>query len=640
MEDPNKQQTQGRFLLAAVLSMIVLTAWGYFFAPERPVEDPANTNVSQTNTANTESETKKPAPEAEKSPEKAEAEPEEEEEDEAPNKTVTIKSPLYEVVLDSKGAVATSWILLINDSNSEDDRKPLYAQGSTNGDTKPLQLVSPEGAKREPRQVPFLLNTGDEKLDGPINEKNYQVSVDDETIELAGTDSKEIEFTLDRPDGTKVTKTFVFYADSYVSDLSVKLTKDGETVPNTRLVIGPSIGDQGIERYNFYKVEPEGVSYVDGGADRQYAVSIIESGEEKGGVKVPGEIDWAGIGDTYFAMAAIPAEKTQGLEFSSERYEVDTEPYFDGIIAWITRSQSTSATKHLMTAYVPINADGSKTRVYAGTKDYFVLTDYNKKLTETVGRTIDIEDFINYGWFRFLTKPLSVPILYCLTFLYGFTANYGVSIILFTLFFYSLLFPLRWYSSKSFKKAQKNAPKMKELQEKMKKLQKKGTPVDDPEMRKLQMEQLKMTKDALPIGGCLPLLLQFPLLIALYITVSIYLGFRQETFLWLPDLSSGDPYHILEFAFAISMVLTFKFSPTAPAVTPEQQMQQKMMTYVMPVMMLWIMWSAPSGLLVYWFTGNVIMFAQQMLINWINNRNEPADESETEVAGKKAKLAT
>ena len=70
------------------------------------------------------------------------------------------------------------------------------------------------------------------------------------------------------------------------------------------------------------------------------------------------------------------------------------------------------------------------------------------------------------------------------------------------------------------------------------------------------MEQLKMTKDALPIGGCLPMILQFPLLIALYITVSIYLGFRQESFLWLPDLASGDPYHILEFAFAISMILS------------------------------------------------------------------------------------
>lgn len=179
---------------------------------------------------------------------------------------------------------------------------------------------------------------------------------------------------------------------------------------------------------------------------------------------------------------------------------------------------------------------------------------------------------------------------------------------------------------------------MKALQDKMKAMQKKGIPNDDPEMRKLQMDQLKMTKDAVPIGGCLPMLLQFPLIIALYITVSIYLGFRQETFMWLPDLSSGDPYHILEFAFAISMVLSFKFSPTTPAVTPEQQMQQKMMTYIMPIMMLWIMWGAPSGLLLYWFTGNIIMFGQQMLINWLN---KDADADALESAGAKdPKLAS
>ncbi len=611
--------------------MVVLTAWGYFFAPTKT--DNQNANVAQTNTANTNKEANSgSAPKADETPEKTEEAEEEPEtadvEHEAPNRTVSIKTPLYEVKLDSKGAVASSWVLLLNDSKSTDDRKPLYAQGSTDEEKKPLELISPEGVKRNPSEAPFRLVTGDEKLDKFVNTTDYTVSESEDTIELTGSESKTIEFTLKRTDGTEVTKSFVFRADSYVSDLSIKLTKDGSPVPNTKLLIGPSIGDQGIERYNFYKVEPEGVGYVNGGADRQYAASIIESGQETGSVSVPGAVDWAGVGDTYFAMAAIPSEQTQGLEYRSQKYEVETEPFYDGIIAWVTRSQSTKTTKHLMTAYVPITTDGSPTRVYTGTKDYFVLTDYNQSLTDTVGRTIDIEDFINYGWFRFLTKPLSVPILYCLRFLYGFTHNYGISIILFTLLFYSLLFPLRWYSSKSFKKASKNAPKMKEIQEKVKALQKKGVPMDDPEMRKLQMEQLKMTKDAVPIGGCLPMLLQFPLIIALYITVSIYLGFRQESFMWLPDLSSGDPYHILEFAFAISMILSFKFSPTTPAVTPEQQMQQKMMTYIMPVMMLFIMWGAPSGLLLYWFTGNIIMFGQQMLINWLNKEDTPTAEPE------------
>ncbi|HMT06436.1 MAG TPA: YidC/Oxa1 family membrane protein insertase, partial [Pyrinomonadaceae bacterium] len=168
-----------------------------------------------------------------------------------------------------------------------------------------------------------------------------------------------------------------------------------------------------------------------------------------------------------------------------------------------------------------------------------------------------------------------------------------------------------------------NAPKMKEIQDKIKDLQKKGVANDDPRMRDLQMQQLRLTKDALPIGGCLPMLLQFPLLIAFYTAVTVSLEVRQASFMWLPDLSAADPWHLLEFAFALSMILSMKFTPQAAAVTPEQQMQQKMMTYIMPIMMLWVMWSAPSGLLLYWFFGNIVSFGQQMVINHLNKSNTP-----------------
>src|SRR6185369_713649 len=119
------------------------------------------------------------------------------------------------------------------------------------------------------------------------------------------------------------------------------------------------------------------------------------------------------------------------------------------------------------------------------------------------------------------------------------------------------------------------------------------------------------------------MLLQFPLLIAFYTAVTVSLDIRQATFIWLPDLSAADPFHILEFGFALSMILSMKFTPQAATITPEQQMQQKMMTYFMPVMMLWVMWSAPSGLLLYWFFGNIVSFGQQMVINRLNKPNSP-----------------
>ncbi len=626
----NKQNTQSRFILAAALCMAVLFGWQYFFAPKKPVTD--NANTAQTVATATPVSDAQPV-NAQTHPAAVETTP-----DTAPNKEITIKTPLYQVKLDSKGALATSWILIKNVSEKNPDGKPLFADGSNKENEKPLELISPEGLKRNPRELPFRLATGDQNLDAYLNQRNYQVSATQENIELSAGQTTKIDFVLkDAANGVEITKSFNFSADSYITDLQIKLTKNGQPVPNTKLLIGASIGDQGIPHHNYYHIEPEAVTFVNGRAERHLGTALVSGEKTEGNLAINGDVDWAGVGDTYFAMTAIPAQKTNGLEYHASKYEVETAPFYDGIFSWITRRQKTSEVRHMITAYVPILADGSTTKIYTGTKDYFTLSDYNKILTNSVGRPIDIEDLINYGWFRFLTKPLAVPILYSLNFLYNVTGNYGVAIIIFTLLFYSLLFPLRWYQSKSFKKSAANAPKMKVLQEKLKEMQKKGIAADDPRMRELQMEQLKMTKDALPIGGCLPMLLQFPLLIALYVAVTISLGFRQATFLWLPDLSAGDPFHFLEFLFAGSMILSMKFTPQAAAVTPEQQMQQKMMTYFMPVMMLWIMWSAPAGLLIYWLFGNIVSFVQQMFINRMNKTDVPPTTEIVESVPKNAK---
>lgn len=177
---------------------------------------------------------------------------------------------------------------------------------------------------------------------------------------------------------------------------------------------------------------------------------------------------------------------------------------------------------------------------------------------------------------------------------------------------------------------------MKEVQDKLKELQKKGVPMDDPRMREIQMEQLKLMKGSVPIAGCLPMLLQMPLFFALYTAVTIALDFRQASFLWLPDLSAGDPWHILDILFAASMAGTMIFTPTSPAVTEEQKTQQKMMTYMMPVMMLLFLWGAPAGLLLYWVFGNLVSFGQQFIINRLNKNADDTQETPT-VDAKKGK---
>jgi YidC/Oxa1 family membrane protein insertase len=613
----SEKQSQSRFLIAAVLSMVVLFGWQYFFAPQKPAGD-ANANVAA-NTAAT-PQTAPTAQPQQAQPGSIAATP-----DTAPNRSVTIKSPLYEVTLDSRGALATSWILF--KSISPKGEFPVYADGSTETLKKPLQLIGREALSRSPREIPFRLVTDDQNVNALVNDRNYEISVPDESITLADGQERQIEFTLTDASGVEVKKSFTFRADSYIADLAVSLKKGGQPVPNTRLLIGASIGDHAIGHHNFYHIESEAVAAINGDITRhQGGYTFTYDANNQASITENGTVDWAGVGDAYFAMAAVPAAPSQGIEYRASKYDVQTEPFFYSIFQWVMRSPTTSETRHLVTVYLPIAADGSVTKVFTGTKDYFLLADLSQRSAAQLGRTVDITNLINfsnYWWLRWLTRPLSIPILHALNFFNGLTHNYGVAIIIFTFLFYSLLFPLRWSQSRSFKKASGNAPKMKELQDKIKALQKKGVPNDDPRMRQLQMEQLKMTKDALPIGGCLPMLLQFPLLIAFYTAVTVSVEVRQASFIWLPDLSAADPWHLLEFAFAISMILSMKFTPQAATVTPEQQMQQKMMTYFMPIMMLWVMWAAPSGLLLYWFFGNIVSFGQQMVINRLNKPNTP-----------------
>ncbi|MCA1590530.1 MAG: membrane protein insertase YidC, partial [Acidobacteria bacterium] len=536
MEDSNNQ-SQYRFLLAAVMSILVLFGWSYFFAPTRPVDN-ANTQAN-TNTATTSQPAPvQPAPNAQPvqpAPPIAPAA------DAVPNRSITIKSPLYEVTLDSRGAVATSWIILKNKGPRGDFA--VYADGSTEGNRQPLQLISQVGLAKAPRELPFLLTTRDQNVTNLINERNYQISIPDQEIVLAAGQERQIEFTLTDASGTEVKKSFVFRADTYVADLALTLRQNGQPVPDTKLVIGPSIGDHAINFHTLYRIEPEAVAAIDGDiVRRQGYYSFTFGADNQAKLADNGLVNWAGVADAYFSMVAVPSAQVQGVTYQASRYDVQIQPVYDSIFNWVLRSPKTSETRHLVTAYVPIATDGSVTKIYTGTNDYFLLEQVGESLSSAVGRPIDLTNIINfsnYWWLRWI-QWFAIPLLYALNFINGITLNYGLAIIVLTFLFYSLLFPLRWKQSKSFKKASAKAPKMKEIQDKIKDLQKKGVPMDDPRMRTLQMDQLRMTKDALPLGGCLPMLLQFPLLLAFFTAVTVSLEVRQASFLWLPDLSAGD----------------------------------------------------------------------------------------------------
>jgi YidC/Oxa1 family membrane protein insertase len=603
---------QKRLLIALFVSTAILFGWNYLF-PIKPIqpEKPSGVTASPQPTG-------APQPKPSASPQPQQVTSAVPAVHTVPPRTILIKTPLYKAKLDSHGAVVVSWIL---EKNKESGRA-LYSVGGERANPTPLELIPQKGLESQQRDAPLQLVTGDAAIDDVLASSNYRIEGSDNAgsdveLSLAPNEKKQLTLSLhDDRTGLDVVKAMVIDANSYSFELTVRLKRGDQFIP-PKLEIGPSIGDQGIKHYTFYSVAPEAIAAVGDGVERHGANSISENKSSPNHLVLTGPIDWAGVGDTYFAMVAIPARKTEGLEYRTTAYDYP--------------ENGKTEKRYLTTALVPIPSDGSPTIIYVGPKDHYLLNKANDEVGAQVGRKLDLDGLINYGFGGSVSRPIAERLLWCIKKLYELTGSYGVAIILFTIIIYSAFFPLKWRSSKAMKKAQKLAPRMKELQEKIK-----GMKQSDPRLKELQMEQLRLMKEGNPLGGCLPLLIQMPFLFALYRAITISLDFRQARFLWLPDLSAPEPYliHLLPILMAATMIVLQLITP-APSADP---LQRKMMAIGMPLFMLYVLWSAPSGLLVYWLVGNIVGFSQQFLINHLTRSEddkEPPEERPAAASSRK-----
>src|SRR5437588_1016590 len=619
-------QQQQRFILALVASAAVLILWNYLSPSVKPPPPNANANSQQT----TASPQASAQPTATATPTLTQLAPSPSPTpDNVTQRKVRVVTPLYEVSFDTRGAVATSWIIKKNKSTG----RPIYAASSNKNAQQPLELIPqpPPGISPDQLYRSLQVVTADPAANSVLSSRNFKSSgtifaTGDQTVEVP-SGSQQISFSLhDDATSLDAEKTLTFFADRYTAEIQLKLTKNGQPLPQPSLAIGPSIGDQGIEHHTFYAVAPEGIAVVDGKTQRFPAEPIhknaggwFSSPRPEGAdlQNVGGSIQWAGVGDTYFGMIAVPASPVSGLVYRTTAYE--------------QKNSDKPEERYLITALLPVRADGSKIELYVGPNDHRLLDDETKAIAKMGGPQIDLGEAINYGFLAWMRRGLAVPILFSINAMQKLTGSYGVAIILFTIFIYSLFFPLKWQSSRKMKKAQKYAPRMKELQEKLK-----GMKSSDPRMKELQMEQLRLMKEANPLGGCLPLLIQMPFLFALYSAITISIDFRQATFLWIPDFSGPEPYilnfiRILPVMFCGSMIVLQLLTP-APSADP---LQRKMMAVGMPLFMLYILWSAPAGLLLYWLVGNIVGFLQQMLINRLTKTDEAAPPPDEKGAKKK-----
>ena len=324
-----------------------------------------------------------------------------------------------------------------------------------------------------------------------------------------------------------------------------------------------------------------------GGSIQSYRVgsaSLFGGGAsqiEKSSKRYSGGTDFAGYRTKYFGVFLIP-QKTDFVEVtkygSSERPGVD-----------IVTSQE-------------INL--KKTVLFFGPLEY----------DEVASLGVGLEDKI-LGW-QWLSS-ISWLIYAIMVFLYGLIPNYGLVVILFAVLIKVITYPLMAKQLRSTKKMQEIQPELNKIKLKYK---------HDPALQQQKMAALFQESGVNPLAGCLPMLVQFPVLIAVFMVFRNTIEFRGEPFfLWITDLASPDtlfvvgsiPINVLPFLMSLSMFYTMQASTAAQPTggDPAQEATQKMMKYMFPGMMFFLFYSFPSGLNLYYLCFNVLQIVQQKLIN-------------------------
>lgn len=322
--------------------------------------------------------------------------------------------------------------------------------------------------------------------------------------------------------------------------------------------------------------------------------------------RLSGDVSWVAVKNKYFAGVIMPQGETRGAELEGEQIgNLDAGTLWKDLSARVLMPSAT--------------AQADSFTLYIGPLEYFRITDYG----------VGLYDMVDYGYdfFEWMTRPLAkfifIPVF---TFLGRWLPNYGIVIIVFSILMKIALYPL---TQSSFK----NMARMRELQPKMEAIKAKYP--DDPQKQQQAMMAMYKETGINPLGGCLPMLLQWPVLIALYQFIPQSLELRQAGFLWANDLSAPDVILRLPFSIpfygdfvagftllmGLSMVVQMQLQsqPTANA-------QTKILTYTMPIMLFMIFNRFASGLSLYYLIYNIVTAIQQLLINKTTHKESAGPE--------------
>lgn len=455
------------------------------------------------------------------------------------------------------------------------------------GDLRSLELLAHRDTVDRTKNFQLLQQQGDHiyvaqsgLIGSGLPNHRTRYSASEREVRLpAGQQDVSVRLTAPAAAGVNVTKIYTFRRGSYVIDVAYEIQNDSGAAirPDAYFQLvrdgKPPAGDSAmLPTYTGAAVY----------TDREKFQKVAFADIDKAKVPYPKKSNdgWIAMLQHYFLSAWLPAENAP-REFYTQR--LDNGLYSVGVILSAGDIQ-------------PGARANVATRLYAGPQEQDKL----EQLAPGLDLTID------YGWLTVIAKPL----FWFLQWLYQWVGNWGVAIIILTIAIKAVFYPLSAASYRSMAMMRVMAPRLQKLKEKY---------GNDRQGLNQAMMDLYKTEKINPLGGCLPIIVQIPVFIALYWVLLASVELRQAPFaLWIKDLSIPDPYFVLPVLMGATMIFQTYLNPVPP-----DPVQAKIMK-IMPIAFSVFFFFFPAGLVLYWLVNNVLSIAQQWQITRAMERPKPA----------------
>jgi|GEM_PF-199127 len=558
-----------------------------------------------------------------------------------------VATPFAKIQIDSEGGTIRSWTL----TNYQDDKGQPYelvSPASRLSGIYPLQLSSGAGKEFEGPSVEAALATAGQKLGRPPASLQSEVLDAGKPRFLIFSGRPAVVRILNAPDpleflnkarfvvergpgskpdrtelvtltysdgkGLEAKKTLEFSKDSYIVRMSAEVTRFHRPVA-AKIAWGPGIGTPHKEEAAHFEAAVAAVGS---------SITRIGGPNVHGPGPIAGTWSWSGAEEQYFAAVFVPTSGQSSLDLNPVFLEIPPEKPLPAAKPPASDAEKIAPPKHLV-VLVPA---GQSYDVYVGPKDY--------QLLGSLG--LNLQNLVNFSYPVPLIGPmvgaLATLLFLILRALHNLVGNYGVCIILLTTAIKILFYPITQRTMVKMRSVQQQMAKLKPKADAIKKKYSKAKDLATRNKANEEIMELYRKEGVNPmasLGGCLPLLLQMPVLFALNRLLYVSIDLRQAPFIgWIHDLSWRDPYYIAPIVMGATMFLQQKLAMTN-ATDPQMKSQQRMMLF-MPLFFTWTFLRLPSGLVLYWFVNNVLGIAQQVLIN----RQAKALEARTAEAPGKA----